>query len=325
MDIHVLKAPWALYQEKLSEIRMQVFVEEQKVPIEEELDGLDEQSTHFIALNEIGQHVGCARLIPTGQIGRMAVISTLRESGIGTMLLSAAVAEAQAQGMDKVFLHAQTYAEEFYRKGGFIGLGDRFMDAGIEHTTMEMMLPIAFKSAQTTSSAPPTQPPESGLYSPVSQPRQFDSLIDARSALEEIIRSAQRQVVILNPYLDHEIFAQEEIVESISSLARSAPRTRLRIIVMSSKRMIDRGHPLLELSRRLDDKISLRLLNESITEETSSFVCADESGYWLLPEFETPKGVADPGNAVTTRRFLESFESAWLKTKQDLDLRQLLI
>ena len=325
MDIHILKAPWSQYQKKLSEIRMQVFVEEQKVPIEEELDGLDEQSTHFIALNEIGQHVGCARLIPTGQIGRMAVISTLRESGIGTMLLRAAVVEAQTQGMDKVFLHAQTYAEEFYRKGGFIGLGDRFMDAGIEHTTMEMMLPIGFESAETTSRSPSTSPPEPGLYFPASEPKQFNSLIDARSALEQIIRSAQRQVVILNPYLDHEIFAQEEIVESISSLARSAPRTRLRIIVMSSKRMVDRGHPLLELSRRLDEKISLRLLYEPITEETSSFACADESGYWLLPEFETPKGVSDPGNAVTTKRFLQSFESAWLKSKEDLDLRQLLI
>ena len=73
MTIHVVKVDWAERQNALKEIRFEVFVEEQHVPLEEELDGQDEGSSHFLALNEAGQALGCARLLPSGQIGRMAV------------------------------------------------------------------------------------------------------------------------------------------------------------------------------------------------------------------------------------------------------------
>lgn len=323
MTVHVIKVDWHARQDALKDIRFEVFVNEQNVPLEEELDGLDDRGSHFLALNDAGQAVGCARLLPTGQIGRMAVRQPQRGLGIGAQLLGAAVAEAQALGMNKVFLHAQTYAEEFYRKGGFIGLGDRFMDAGIEHTTMELMLPIAFARSEAPLQSPIMQPSESSYQETRSKPITFDSRDTCLKALLSTLLAAKRNAVILSPYLDQDYFAQQDVVQALSDHARSAPKATLRILIMSSKHMVSRGHPLVDLARRLDEKIKIRLLDEPITTQTSSFVCVDQSGYWLLPDHTLPSGVSDLGNPVLAQRFMETFETAWEKAKPDPELREL--
>ena len=145
MKVHVVKVDWQSKRDKLHQIRRVVFIEEQNVPQELEWDGADEDGTHFLAINTAGVPIGCARLLSTGQIGRMAVLEQHRGQHIGNKLLQAAVEEAKAQGLERVFLHAQTYAEPFYRKGGFVAFGEKFDEAGIEHISMEMMLPLPFK------------------------------------------------------------------------------------------------------------------------------------------------------------------------------------
>lgn len=135
MNPVIRRVTWADASETLKEIRLRVFVEEQGVPVEEELDGMDEVSTHFLAtLDE--EPVGVARLMPSGQIGRMAVLVPFRKHGIGASLLSAAVKEARENGLAEPFLHAQTHAIAFYEENGFFAFGDIFLDAGIEHRAM---------------------------------------------------------------------------------------------------------------------------------------------------------------------------------------------
>lgn len=126
---------WEEASDVLKEIRFKVFVEEQAVPVEEELDGMDEVSTHFVATLD-GNPVGVARLMPSGQIGRMAVLIRYRKHGIGALLLRAAVEEALESGHTEPFLHAQTHALGFYEANGFSAFGDIFLDAGIEHRAM---------------------------------------------------------------------------------------------------------------------------------------------------------------------------------------------
>ncbi|MCY4013099.1 MAG: GNAT family N-acetyltransferase [Gammaproteobacteria bacterium] len=115
-----------------------MFVEEQGVPEAEEWDGQDEASRHFIAEDDTGTAVGTARLMPSGQIGRMAVLKPLRGKGIGARLLAAAVDAARQGGSERIFLHAQTQAAGFYERAGFRGAGETFMEAGIEHRPMEL-------------------------------------------------------------------------------------------------------------------------------------------------------------------------------------------
>ena len=87
-QIHVFVADWETHKETLQAIRKEVFIVEQNVPQEEEWDGLDEDSTHFLAVTEAGLYIGCARLLPSGQIGRMAVQRPARMSLLRTSIIA---------------------------------------------------------------------------------------------------------------------------------------------------------------------------------------------------------------------------------------------
>ncbi len=80
MPVHAVKVDWSTHRDRLRAIRARVFIEEQGVPQDLEWDGLDESADHFIALNEAGVALGTARLLNTGQIGRMAVLARTARS-----------------------------------------------------------------------------------------------------------------------------------------------------------------------------------------------------------------------------------------------------
>ncbi len=137
MPFVVREVTWDCSSEVLTDIRTEVFVLEQGVPVELELDGMDAKSHHFLATTEEGKPVGTARLLQSGQIGRMAVLKSYRRHGIGRQLLDAAVVKAQQMKMPEIYLHAQTHALDFYAKSGFEAFGDIFDDAGIPHRAMK--------------------------------------------------------------------------------------------------------------------------------------------------------------------------------------------
>lgn len=130
---------WETARAEASRIRMQVFVEEQRVPAEIELDGLDAACVHALAHVD-GRAVGTGRLLPDGHIGRMAVLKESRARGVGGAILAGLVAEARRRGMRKVVLSAQTHALGFYRKHGFREVGGIFEEAGIPHQEMRFVL-----------------------------------------------------------------------------------------------------------------------------------------------------------------------------------------
>ena len=128
--------PWNAGREPLSAIRREVFVREQGVSEAEEWDGLDAQCTHVLARDRHGTPIGCARLLPDGRIGRMAVLREWRGRGVGAALLRALLTVALAHGGPRPWLQAQEHALGFYRRLGFVARGPRFLDAGIPHREM---------------------------------------------------------------------------------------------------------------------------------------------------------------------------------------------
>lgn len=136
----IRQANWATDQQVLSNIRRIVFIVEQQVPQEEEWDGRDSDSWHWLATGDNDAPIGTARLLPDGQIGRMAVLAEHRGSGVGAALLEQAVDKARHLGMDQVYLNAQTHALGFYERCGFKAEGDEFMEAGIPHLRMTQQL-----------------------------------------------------------------------------------------------------------------------------------------------------------------------------------------
>jgi predicted GNAT family N-acyltransferase len=131
-------------------IRMEVFVEEQKVPPWEEMDDLDEEATHYLA-EEDGRSVGTARLVDkgsgVGKIGRVAVLKEARGAGVGRDLMRTILDDTRGQFQSYV-LDAQLQVIPFYERLGFVPEGEVFLDAGIEHRRMWL------RTGSDTSPAP---------------------------------------------------------------------------------------------------------------------------------------------------------------------------
>ena len=128
---------WKHAEPSASAIRLAVFVEEQGVPREIEMDEFDPKSLHALAVRD-GEAVGTARLLPDGHIGRMAVLKPWRRRGIGSRLLAAMVQAARARGESRVVLSAQVHALAFYRAHGFRAEGPVYDEAGIPHQAMTL-------------------------------------------------------------------------------------------------------------------------------------------------------------------------------------------
>ena len=130
-------ADWEADQAALYAIRHEVFVVEQHVPVEEEVDAHDPASIHVIVWTADGTPVATGRLLPDGHIGRMAVRAPFRGCGLGGRVLESLVDEAARRGHTLVVLAAQTHAIPFYAAHGFRVYGPVFLDAGIEHRAMD--------------------------------------------------------------------------------------------------------------------------------------------------------------------------------------------
>ena len=131
---------WESMRRWAEPLRFSVFVEEQHVPAEIELDSFDFLSVHAVAFDASGNPVGTGRLLPDGHIGRMAVAKPARGGGVGSALLKSLMDEARRRGHRHAVLSAQTHAAEFYRKHGYCAYGDEYDDAGIPHIDMRCAL-----------------------------------------------------------------------------------------------------------------------------------------------------------------------------------------
>jgi len=131
------------------QMRTEVFLQEQRVPVELEWDEADASAVHAVAYNRLGMPLATGRLLQhapgVGRIGRMAVSRVLRGAGLGRDILQALQQAATQRGDREVMLHAQRSAEGFYAGEGFVPRGAPFDEAGISH--IEMVKPLAGRSA----------------------------------------------------------------------------------------------------------------------------------------------------------------------------------
>jgi predicted GNAT family N-acyltransferase len=126
-------------------IRLRVFVIEQRVPFDEEVDAYDTlpDTVHALAYADerpIAAGRFYAHADGSARIGRMAVERFARGSGVGAAVLGALVEEARARGFTRASLTAQVAAVGFYARAGFESRGEIFLDAGIEHILMDCRL-----------------------------------------------------------------------------------------------------------------------------------------------------------------------------------------
>ncbi|MGD2403820.1 GNAT family N-acetyltransferase [Bacillus velezensis] len=120
-------------------VRKEVFVKEQHVPEEEEIDQFEDTSEHIV-IYDGGQPVGAGRWRLKdghGKLERICVMKSHRSLGVGAIIMQALEKAAAAKGAESFILHAQTQAFPFYEKQGYrVTSGEEFLDAGIPHLEM---------------------------------------------------------------------------------------------------------------------------------------------------------------------------------------------
>tara|TARA_B110000881_G_C18298218_1_gene375654 strand:- start:185 stop:604 length:420 start_codon:yes stop_codon:yes gene_type:complete len=116
-------------------IRYEVFIDEQNVPEELEIDGLDGEAKHVLAfVDEVP--IGTGRILSDGHIGRVAVLKKYRGQGSGKLIMKELVKWAQDMNLEKVWLSSQWHAHSFYLDLGFVCVGEIYKEAGIDHIKM---------------------------------------------------------------------------------------------------------------------------------------------------------------------------------------------
>ena len=139
-DVEIQLVNWQSHRDRLLSVRQEVFVVEQKVPAEDEVDDLDSVATHFLAVDPSGLPIGTARILADGHIGRVAVLKAKRGQGVGRALTEAAIDYLKSQRFEEAKLNSQVQVVEFYEKLGFVTYGDVFYECEIPHLAMSKRL-----------------------------------------------------------------------------------------------------------------------------------------------------------------------------------------
>jgi YbgC/YbaW family acyl-CoA thioester hydrolase len=138
--VRVELGTWQALASGARQVRTEVFLDEQRIPVEMEWDEADATAIHALARNRLGLPVATGRLLQhapgVSRIGRMAVNRVLRGSNVGRDVLRALMLAATQRGDHEVLLHAQRTAEGFYARLGFFPRGEPFEEAGIVHIEM---------------------------------------------------------------------------------------------------------------------------------------------------------------------------------------------
>lgn len=139
----------------------------------------------------------------------------------------------------------------------------------------------------------------------------------------ELCASAQRDIRILSPDLDHEVFDSEDLRLAISSLARRSRHTNVRILVSDTRALVARGHCLLELARRIPSLVHIQVLSEHPQLNDDVMVIRDLNGVLFKPGDSEHQGHYEPDSKATTTAYAERFDELWDHSAQDVELRQL--
>ncbi len=280
---------------ELRSVRETVFVQEQSVPLELEWDDLDPLCHHVLARDGAGLPIGTGRLTPEHKIGRMAVLASWRSRGVGAALLLALLQQARALAWRKISLNSQSPALAFYARHGFLPRGARFVEAGIDHQAMELLLDA---------------------------PNPVETQASARAALLGVIARARRELDIYSRELDPGLLDAPEIIAALRRFAIDGGQVRVLLQdPISPQRAFA---PLLGLGQRLPSAFAFRAVEEPTDlRYPAAYAVNDRGGYYfraLGHRFDGETRLDGPGRA---RQLRADFDPVWERARRCTEYRAL--
>ncbi|MDH5833806.1 GNAT family N-acetyltransferase [Luteimonas kalidii] len=293
----VVAVDYAGSLEALRAVREAVFVLEQQVPADLELDALDPRCRHVLARDAAGLPIGTARLAPDGRIGRMAVLRAWRGRGVGSALLHALLRLAREDGRDRVTLHAQAGAIAFYQRHGFTPVGERFVEAGIEHLAMERRL---------------------------DRPLAVEDRAGAVAITTAIVAAARRRLWIYSRELDPGLYDHPRVVEALRGFGTAGLGGEARILLQDAA-AVQRAHaPLIGLAQRLSSVFAFREVADPVDRTyPSAFIANDAGGYYFRSLGHRFDGEAGHDARGRARQLAGAFDEVWERARPCSELRAL--
>src|SRR5690606_25949564 len=247
--------------DELLGVRETVFVVEQDVPIEEERDAQDPRCVHAIARDHAGKPIGTGRLVPPAgdgepaHVGRMAVLRDWRGGGVGDALLHALLRQARELGWNDIILNAQVSAQSFYARHGFVPVGERFIEAGIEHQAMRRR---------------------------IDRPQAIESSDAAVAATAAIIRQARRSLHVYSRELDPGLLDAPRVLEAMRELCTRGDGIQVQVLLQDAAAPQRALAPLLALAQRLPSAIAFREVADPVDRAyPSAYLANDDGGYYF--------------------------------------------
>jgi hypothetical protein len=138
-----------------------------------------------------------------------------------------------------------------------------------------------------------------------------------------LCQASSRSLCIQSPHLDHEVFNQPELAEAISAFARGSRHSEIRILISDNRPLLQRGHRLLQLARRIPSAMHFRVLPEHPNWKGESLVIGDRNAYLFQPQNKGRTAFGDSDARADTLKYLERFNELWRAAQQDSNLRAL--
>ena len=293
----VVAVDYAAALAQLRAVREAVFIQEQSVPPELELDDQDPRSRHVLARDAGGTAIGTARLSPEGRIGRMAVLREWRAHGVGSALLHRLLRIAREDGFERVSLHAQEGAIEFYLRHGFVQSGERFVEAGIGHVAMQRRL---------------------------DRPVAVEDRTAAVATTVAIIQGARRRLWIHSRTLDPGLYDHPRVLEALRGFAVAGHGPQLRVLLHDAL-AAQRAHaPLIALAQRLPSAIAFREVDDPVDRSTpSALIASDTGGYYFRALGHRFDGETEYHARARARQLAGGFDEIWERSRPCSELRAL--
>lgn len=296
MQFDIREAKWDADQDDITLIRKTVFIQEQGVSQEIEMDGLDQLSstTHFLGFLD-GQAIATARMIEGGKIGRISILAEYRGRGFGEALIRKILRHClENTEHNSVYLHAQLAALPLYSKCGFCAQGDVFNEANIEHMKMAMTL-----SSQSSLEH---------IYD--SEVIRLKNNSNFAHHIHQITQAATRRIDILSQQLSPQLYTQG-FVTTLSRLARQHRQSSVRILLHDSNPLASSSAPIVALAQRLPSSIKIKVLNEKPQKANEGYSIADQCQIVFFNNETQLQGFANYRAKLEAQHQLEEFEHLW--------------
>lgn len=154
-------------------------------------------------------------------------------------------------------------------------------------------------------------------------PIEISTSTDQRNATLALIVQSKQALAIYSRDLDHAVYDSPELVEAVRQLALRSRVSEIRILVQNSERIMQQGHRLIELSRRLDSLIKIRKVAEEYRHYSGSFLMVDRRGLIHNKTGESYRAVVNFNAPSEAALLLHFFDEVWERSEPDPELRAL--